>query len=225
MINPYKIDTSEKSTAFNRLWNFHQEGGICYLDWKWRISRWFNGVEEIFFVLGLPVLIMIYCYWQIVKRLREATRFYKAKMVIDPTAKFEYQNVTKFQRTVIWRTSFIFAVYLLTWMPIQALYFYTLCSVPKTPRELQERYRFLTAQFLPMINSALNPIVYSWTWFEFRNAYFKIWFQCCPKRQNNPIKSVSMEQSRNQSGISLFDEPPRWDTSENHSDSETISSD
>ena len=113
---------------------------------------------------------------------------------------------------------------------MQAIYFMSLCKPPHSPDSLEEKYRFLTAQFLPMINSTLNPIVYSWTWFEFREEAYKLISRIRPSRKNKNNKPVNASvggPTTNQPGLSLFDDYPSWNTNryEDLSDVETISSD
>ena len=156
----------------NSLWNFYvdPESQTCFLTWRSDVLRFMLGSEELFFITLLPLGTMLWCYISLFKKIYDAKTFYLIKSDTINTKQNHalYKAAKKLLVTLSCRTTFLLLFYLVSWLPNQIVW---QCYVFKIASDdIFETWYGKTTQVLPFIGGALNPILYGWSWFEFREA-------------------------------------------------------
>ena len=171
----------------NNLWNYYVDGETqtCYLTWRSDTLRHFLGIEKLILVVILPLGIMLACYFSLFKKLLEAKNYYRIKRdTIRSSENNQLHNAAKtFLKSMSIRTSLLLLVFLLSWIPTQIIWQgYVFKLVNNT---VFQTWYGKTAEVMPFLNAALNPIIYGWSWFEFREAVKeKLHFQRIPEPNN-----------------------------------------
>ena len=157
----------------HNLLNFYvdPEKKTCFLTWRSDFLRYSIGAETIFFIVILPLLLMICCYILLFKKLREAKNFYKLQITIGSVENEtldNYKTARKFLFSASFRALLLLVVYSVSWIPTMTIW----CSyvVKLSSIDIFDTWYNKIAEVMPFLNAAINPFLYGWSWFEFREA-------------------------------------------------------
>ena len=156
----------------NSLWNFYVDpkSQTCFLTWRSDILRFMLGSEELVLIIVLPLGIMLWCYFSLLKRIYNAKTFYliKTDTIQSSDNQALYNAAKKLLVSLSFQTSFLLLVYLMSWLPNQIIWQLYVFKIAEAA--VFETWYGKTAQVLPFISAALNPIIYGWSCYEFRET-------------------------------------------------------
>ena len=143
----------------------------CFLTWQSDFLRYFIGAETIFLIVILPLLLMICCYILLFKKLCHAKNFYKLQITIGSVENetlYNYKTARKFLFSASFRALLLLVVYSVSWIPTMTIW----CSyvVKLSSIDIFDTWYNKIAEVMPFLNAAINPFLYGWSWFEFREA-------------------------------------------------------
>ena len=189
------------SVMIHNVWCYSERDRKCVLNWYNDALRYGSGIIQCTYLIILPPVIMITCYGKLLFKLIDAKRYYNARREVYPGQKteMEYQTIKKFLSSSRIRIAAILAVYLLTWIPNQCIWYSYLFGFA-SPDIFQSWYGHIT-QFLPFCNSALNPVIYGWSWFEFRHVALRRIHACCFREQNEQNIPSALPSARTTGGF------------------------
>ena len=119
-------------------------------------------------VMVVPLLIVLGCYLHLFWETTMAKRHHEGRRDFDPHSEFLYQCAKTFMRSLCIRLTLIVISYTLAWVPNQIFwYVYVVGNTILEDHILNYSFNQVV-QLTPLINCALNPFLYGWTWFEFR---------------------------------------------------------
>ena len=161
----------------NNLWNYYVDPNTrtCFLTWKSNFLRYSVGSETILLIVILPLLVMICCYILLFKKVYDAKNFYKLRKDAIGSAEnelfYNHKTANMFLFSVSFRTLLLLVVYSVSWMPTMTIWFSYVVKLSSI--DIFDKWYSKTSEVLPFLNAAVNPILYGWSWFEFREAVRK----------------------------------------------------
>ena len=157
-------------SMINDTWSFFSEQGQCHVIWRPQGVRLWTEIQQIILTIPLPLGIMLWSYFKLFSHLREEIRHHGDRAELAPSSRVRQCLLKGLLRTLSVRTAFLLFVYIITWIPHQTFWsIYILGSSPTSTTILDTWYG-VASHFPPVFNAALNPILYGWSWFEFRNS-------------------------------------------------------
>ena len=167
-------------------WSYKGGNGNCTLNWHSKTVRYASGVNECLFLIVFPLLIMTICNVKLIRKMIQAKNYYKNKSEMFQTSNngLKYQAIKKFLISCSIRIVAIMLVYIITWVPNQFIWYSYLFEFTSQGANIFRSWYGHITQFLPFFNAALNPILYGWSWFEFRNlAVNRFYRLCCRQKE------------------------------------------
>ena len=106
------------------LWNYNidRESHTCVLTWKSDAVRYvLSGALVLIFIIILPLVIMLWCYISLFKKLYHAKNYYQLKSETIQSLENEekYKMVRKFLISSSCRTICLFFTYFVSWVPCE----------------------------------------------------------------------------------------------------------
>ncbi|XP_063728418.1 neuropeptide S receptor-like [Symsagittifera roscoffensis] len=182
-------------TMNNDLWEYYvdSETQTCFFSWRSDKLRYIVGVEVLVLILVLPLGIMTWCYLGLFKTMHDAKKYYELRnnTITSVESDDAYKTTKKFLISMSVRTSVLLLVYLVTWTP--AIIWLT--NVFKITNDgIFDAWFNNLAELIPILNAAMNPILYGWSWFEFRDAVkLKFTNMCCRKTRSRKTRSENLD--------------------------------
>ena len=155
------------------LWNYNidRESHTCVLTWKSDAVRYvLSGALVLIFIIILPLVIMLWCYISLFKKLYHAKNYYQLKSETIQSLENEekYKMVRKFLISSSCRTICLFFTYFVSWVPVVIIWLSFVFEFASD--HLFDTWYNQIVEILPFLNAAINPILYGWSWFEFRDV-------------------------------------------------------
>ena len=175
--------------------NFYTDGDKCILGEKSdHFSKYIGATMQLLLLIVFPLILIFSSYFKLISRTKEAMIFHRNWRQLAPGSEFNYLQAKKMIWTLYKRLAIIVVFHILAWGPNQLFWWVYVSGVVNLDRRLLG-YRYdQLIQLSPIINCALNPIFYGWTWFEFRDIIVprlrKI-FPCC--RRHEPMANEQSE--------------------------------
>ena len=157
-------------SVMETIFYFKAENNFCVLPVK-KVKFWKYIIAFVQFVFLIVVPLSLVClsYFKLINRTKEAMIFHRNWRQLAPGSEFNYHQARKMIWTLFKRLAIIVVFHLLAWVPNQLFWWLFISGVVHPDsRLLGNRYDQLI-QLSPLMNCALNPILYGWTWFEFRD--------------------------------------------------------
>ena len=147
-----------------------------------KFLKYIGLVLQISLVMIIPLIIVFVCYFKLFRETAMAKRHHEGRRDFDPQSEFLYQCAKSFMRSLCIRLTLIVTFYILAWVPNQIFwYVYVIGNANiKLEEKLMQHWFDQLVQLTPLVNCALNPFLYAWTWFEFRGIVVPKLKRICP---------------------------------------------
>ena len=158
------------ATSSNNLWSFYvdPETETCFLTWHSDFLRYMVRIVQIIRTIVLPLGTIAWCYFSLFRTLLEANKYYKLRNEAIHSCLNEpfHRAAKRHLVSLSIRTALLVLVCFVTWIPGGVLW--VMYSFKILENDVFGTWYGKFVSFVPFFNSVVNPILYGWSWPEFR---------------------------------------------------------